>query len=130
MTRQTTEFHVALRSVEDGPLGATAAFPYDRLTVERFREAFPRARWRDDVMAWFVAGTRAERRLTTWMGREWPSALAYADSRGHDAFAFEPITSPYLDMADGFVIRTPYSRTAIAELRAVPWARWEPVLKA
>jgi hypothetical protein len=130
MSHQTTEFRVEPQSIDDGPPGATAAFPYDRLTVERFREAFPRARWRDDLKAWFVAGTRAERRLTTWMGREWPSTLAYADGRGRDAFAFDPITSPYLDVADGFVIRTPYSRAAIAELRAVPWARWDPVLKA
>ena len=32
--------------------GATAAFPFDRATVERFRKAFPRARWRDDLQAW------------------------------------------------------------------------------
>ena len=46
-------------SGEERP-GATAAFPYDRLTVERFRTAFPRARWRDDLRAWFVPGTTAE----------------------------------------------------------------------
>jgi hypothetical protein len=64
------------------------------------------------------------------MGREWSGVLAYADQRGRDAFAFEPITSPYLEIADGFVVRTPYSRTVIAELRAVPWARWDPASKA
>ncbi|MFC7555475.1 hypothetical protein ACFQU7_29485 [Pseudoroseomonas wenyumeiae] len=100
------------------------------MTVERFRKAFPRARWRDDLGAWFVPGTRAEQRLTKWMSREWSGVLAYADARGRDAFTFEPIASPYLEVAGGFVIRTPYSRTAIAELRAVPWARWDPTLKA
>jgi hypothetical protein len=46
------EFRVAPRDAADGVHGATAAFPYDRMTVERFREAFPRARWRDDLGAW------------------------------------------------------------------------------
>ena len=130
MTDETAEFRAAQQDTGDGAPGATAAFPYDRMTVERFRQAFPRARWRDDLGAWFVPGTRAEQRLTRWMGREWQGVLAYADQRGRDAFAFEPITSPYLEVADGFVIRTPYSRTAIAELHAVPWAHWDPALKA
>jgi hypothetical protein len=59
----TPEFSVAQREASDGVPGATAAFPYNRMTVERFREAFPRARWRDDLGASFVPGTRAERRL-------------------------------------------------------------------
>lgn len=124
------EFSVAQRETGDGAPGATASFPYDRATVERFREAFPRARWREDLGAWFVPGTRAAKRLATWSSREWSGARAHADQRGSDAFAFEPITSPYLEVDDGFVVRTPYSRTAIAELREVPWARWDPVLKA
>jgi hypothetical protein len=56
--------------------------------------------------------------------------LAYADQRGRDAFSFEPIASPYLETGDGLKVRTPYSRTVIAELRAVPWARWDPASKA
>lgn len=100
------------------------------MTVERFREAFPRARWRDDLNAWFVPGTKAEQRLTTWMSREWSGVLAHANQRGRDAFAFEPITSTYLEVADDLVVRTPYSRTVIIELREVPWARWDPALKA
>jgi hypothetical protein len=130
LTDEAVEFSATQRDVGDGAPGATASFPYDRMTVERFREAFPQARWRDDLGAWFVPGTRAERRLTKWMGREWSGVLAYADQRGRDAFTFEPITSPYLEVADGFVVRTPYSRTVIAELREVPWARWDPALKA
>jgi hypothetical protein len=130
MADETAEFSVAQRGADDGAPGATAAFPYDRATVERFREAFPRARWRDDLGAWFVPGTRAEKRLTTWMSREWSGVLAYADQRGRDAFTFEPIMSPYLEVADDFVVRTPFSRAVIAELREVPWARWDPALKA
>ncbi|MBP0445868.1 hypothetical protein J8J14_13915 [Roseomonas sp. SSH11] len=130
MTDEGVDFTATQQAADNGSPGATAAFPYDRMTVERFREAFPRARWRDDLRAWFVPGTRAERRLTAWMSREWSGVLAYADQRGRDAFAFEPITSPYLEVADDFVVRTPYSRTAIAELRQVPWARWDPALKA
>jgi hypothetical protein len=130
VTEETVEFSAQQQGVNDGAPGATAAFPYDRMTVERFREAFPRARWRDDLQAWFVPGTRAEKRLTKWMNREWSGLRAYADQRGRDAFTFEPIASPYLEVADGFVVRTPYSRAVIAELRAVPWARWDPALKA
>jgi hypothetical protein len=130
VTDEAVEFSATQRDAGDGAPGATAAFPYDRMTVERFREAFPRARWRDDLGAWFVPGMRAERRLNAWMSREWSGVLAYADQRGRDAFAFEPVTSPYLEVADGFVVRTPYSRTVIAELRSVPWARWDPALKA
>jgi hypothetical protein len=100
------------------------------MTVERFRAAFPRARWRDDLRAWFVPGTTAERRLRAWSSREWSGVLAYADERGRDAFTFEPITSPYLEVADDLVVRTPYSRAVITELRMVPWARWDPPSKA
>jgi hypothetical protein len=130
VTDEAVEFSATQRDAGDGAPGATAAFPYDRMTVERFRAAFPRARWRDDLGAWFVPGTRAARRLNAWMSREWSGVLAHADQRGRDAFAFEPITSPYLEVADGFVVRTPYSRTVIAELRSVPWARWDPASKA
>jgi hypothetical protein len=77
-----------------------------------------------------VPGTRAERRLSRWASREWSGVLAFADQRGRDAFAFEPIASPYLEVADGFVVRTPYSRTVIAELREVPWAAWDPAIRA
>ena len=40
------------------------------------------------------------------------------------------LRAPYLEIADDLVVRTPYSRTVIAELRAVPWARWDPASKA
>ena len=129
MADEVVEFSATQRKADDGTPGATAAFPYDRMTVQRFREAFPRARWRDDLGAWFVPGKRAERRLTAWMSRAWTGVLAHADQRGRDAFTFEPITSPYLEVAEDLVVRTPYSRTVIAELRAVPWARWDPASK-
>ena len=130
MTEATTEFTARQQEDGEGAPGATAAFPYDRMTVERFREAFPNARWRDDLRAWFVPGKRAEQRLTKWMSREWSGVLAYADQRGRDAFTFEPIASPYLEIAEDLMVRTPYSRTVIAELRLVPWAWWDPASKA
>lgn len=130
MSDETVEFSAARQDPGDGAPGATAAFPYDRMTVERFRTAFPRARWRDDLGAWFVPGKRAEQRLNLWMGRELAGVLAYADERGRDAFVFEPISSRYLEAADDLLVRTPYSRDAIDELRAVPWARWDPAPKA
>ena len=130
MTGETEQFSASQRDAIDGPPGATAAFPYDRMTVERFRAAFPRARWRDDLSAWFVPGTTAERRLNAWSSREWTGVLAYADERGRYAFAFEPLASPYLEVADDLIVRTPYSRAVVAELRQVPWARWDPASKA
>jgi hypothetical protein len=127
---ETPGFSIAAEESVDGKHGATAAFPYDRMTVERFRSAFPGARWRDDLRAWFVPGTTAERRLNRWLGREIPAVLAYADDRGRDGFTFEPIESRYLEVADDLRIRTPYSKTVVEELRSVPWAWWDGNLKA
>ena len=123
-------FSIATPEPVEGKIGATAAFPYDRMTVERFRSAFPGARWRDDLRAWFVPGITAERRLNRWLGREMAGVLAYADDRGRDAFAFQPIESRYLEVADDLRIRTPYSKTIVEELHAVPWAWWDRDLKA
>jgi hypothetical protein len=130
MSDEAEQISVMQRNADDGAPGATASFPYDRMTVERFRAAFPRARWRDDLGAWFVPGATAERRLNAWSGREWTGLLAYADERGRDAFTFEPLRSPYLEGGDDLVVRTPYSRAVVAELRMVPWARWDPASKA
>jgi hypothetical protein len=117
-------------SAADGKPGAPATFPYDRMTVDRFRESFPRARWREDLNAWFVPGTTAEKRINRWLARELSGSFAYADDRGRDAFAFEPIESPYLEAGEDMRIVTPYSRTIVAELRDVPWAHWDPDDKA
>ncbi len=119
-----------IRSSQGEKGGATASFPYDRLTVERFRAAFPRARWHEDLKAWFVPGSTAVRRLDRWLGRELNAVLAYADERGRDAFQFEPIESRYLEANEDIEIRTPYSRSVIDELRQVPWAGWDETLKA
>jgi hypothetical protein len=89
--------------------GALIAFPYHRMTVERFCEAFPRARWSDDKRAWFVPGKTAARRLDHWLAREADQALPHADAKGRDAYEFEPITSTYLEAADDLRVRTPYS---------------------
>jgi hypothetical protein len=124
------DFHIAAQKLVEGKSGATVAFPYDRLLVERFRTAFPSARWRDDLRAWFVPGTTAELRLDRWLGREMSGVLAYADERGRDAFAFQPIESRYLEVADDLRIRTPYSKTVVTEMRLVPWAWWDGYLKA
>lgn len=130
MTGETEQFNATQRQAGDGAPGAMAAFLYDQMTVERFRAAFPRARWRDDLGAWFVPGTTAERCLKVWSDREWTGVLSYADERGRDAFAFEPLASPYLEVADNLMVRTPYSRAVVAELRQVPWARWDSASKA
>ena len=56
--------------------------------------------------------------------------LTYADDRGRDGFAFQPIESRYLEVGDDLRIRTPYSRTVVEELRLVPGAWWDGDLKA
>jgi len=105
--------------------GALVGFPYDRALVQRFRLAFPRARWRDAERAWFVPGTTAERRLQRWLAREvWPG-LDLADERGRDAFAFEPIDSPYLEAGTDLRLKTPFSRTIVEILRTIAWAWWD-----
>jgi hypothetical protein len=111
-------------------LGTLAAFPYDRMTVERFREAFPRARWNDDKRAWFVPGKTAVRRLDRWLAREADQALPHADAKGRDAYVFEPINSAYLQVAEDLRVRTPYSTTVIEQMRAIPWAHWDEELRA
>ena len=45
---------------------ATTDLPHDQITVQRFRESFPRARWSDTLNAWFVPGRTAERRIGRW----------------------------------------------------------------
>ncbi len=106
--------------------GATIDLPHDRITVQRFRQAFPRARWNDRLNAWFVPGRTAESRIGRWLAETEAEADRFADEQGRDAFAFEPIESRYLEAAPAALqIRTPYSRTAINEIREIPYARWD-----
>lgn len=102
------------------------AFPFDRMTVQRFRQEFPRARWSDTRKAWIVPGKTARRRIDRWMARESARADPHAEAKGRDAYAFEPILSRYLSVdKDGFRIKTPYSRKLVEEIRQVPFSRWE-----
>lgn len=110
--------------------GVAASFPYDRQTVERFREAFPRARWNDEQKAWFVPGKTAARRIDRWLAQEAADQDAYGDQKGRDAFEFDPIRSPYLEPTGADLrVRTPYSWTVVEELRAIPWAHWDEDLR-
>ena len=106
--------------------GAYAAFPYDRDLVRRFRERFPRARWRGAEQRWFVRGTTAVQRLEAWMAQELETLDRHADAKGRDAYIFDPLESPYLTVADDLKVRTPYSRTVVEALRQIPWAHWDP----
>ncbi|WP_093234872.1 hypothetical protein [Sinorhizobium sp. NFACC03] len=107
-------------------VGATTDLPHDRMTVKRFREAFPRARWSDSLNAWFVPGLTAERRIRRWLAEMEAEADAFADEKGKDAFVFDPIESHYLEAGPAnFQIRTPYSRSVINEIREIPHARWD-----
>jgi hypothetical protein len=110
----------------DAP-GATATFPYDRITVERFRQSFPRARWSDDLKAWFIPGKTATQRFHRWLERELAGSSAHADARGRDAYIFDPIVSKYLRVHDDRLeVQTPYSRSVVIEMREVPFASWDP----
>ena len=116
---------------DDDGKSAIVSFPFDRMTVQRFRQAFPRARWSDRRKAWLVPGTTAPRRLDTWMAKEQSRSDPFAEQKGRDAYAFEPILSPYLSVEkDGFCIKTPYSRKLVDEIRQVPFARWDGYQKA
>ncbi len=106
--------------------GATTDLPHDRITVARFREAFPRARWSDRLNAWFVPSRTAEKCIGRWLAEMEAEADRFADEKGRDAFAFEPIESRYLEAAPAALqIQTPYSRTVIDEIREIPHARWD-----
>jgi hypothetical protein len=106
--------------------GATTDLPHDRITLARFREAFPRARWSDRLNAWFVPGRTAQKRIGRWLAEMEAEADRFADEKGRDAFAFDPIESRYLEAAPAsFQIRTPYSRTVINEVREIPHSRWD-----
>ncbi|TIO90345.1 MAG: hypothetical protein E5X98_03995, partial [Mesorhizobium sp.] len=77
------------------PCGAEARFPYDRAAVERFQLAFPRAGWSDELRSWFVPGKTAARRIERWLAQETAARAAHDDSKGRDAFAFDPLSSHY-----------------------------------
>lgn len=102
--------------------GAQAELEIDRATVERFREAFPNARWDDLRRAWWVPGKTAERRIARWRAIEQGKADVHADAKGRDAYAFDPIVSVYLEPGQ--------ERTVVEELRQVPYARWDDVRRA
>ncbi len=112
-------------SRSDDGHGAVVSFRYDAALIERFRERFPRARWSENTGAWFVPGSTADRRVEVWLQGELSKQLAFADERGRDAFAFDPIESEYLEAGRDLVVRTPFSRTIIEQLRRIPWASWD-----
>jgi hypothetical protein len=110
--------------------GETVSFPFDRMTVEQFRVRFPRARWSETRKAWFVPGKTAARRVGRWLAELEAEADAFADAKGRDAFDFDPIESSYLELGKaGFRVKTPFSRTVVAELREIPFSRWDDDLK-
>jgi hypothetical protein len=101
------------------------AQPKETIAVARFRETFPNARWSDSLQAWTVPGKTARRRIIRWLASEDARRSPFEEDKGRDAYEFEPILSPYLQVRDhGFRVRTPYSRTIIEELRQIPFARW------
>jgi hypothetical protein len=105
--------------------GASAMFPYDRMAVERFRKNFPRARWNDELKAWFVPGKTAARRFDRWLEQEAAGSDVYADMKGRDAYLFDPVVSKYLHVHDDRLeVKTPYSPTVVNAMREVPFASW------
>lgn len=105
---------------------ATISFPFDRMTVQRFRKAFPRARWSNWSKAWIVPGKTATQRIDRWLAREASRANTFAQEKGRDAYEFEPILSAYLSVdSDGFRIKTPYSRRLVGRIRQISFAHWD-----
>ena len=89
----------------------TVSFEFNRMTVARFRETFPRARWSESLQSWTVPGTTVRRRIDRWLETEAARRNPFEEERGRDAYEFEPILSPYLSVYDrGFRISTPYSK--------------------
>jgi hypothetical protein len=98
---------------------------FDRMTIARFRQAFPNARWSEALQVWTVPGKTARRRIDRWLTLEDMRRSPFEEERGRDGYEFEPIYSPYLQVYDrGFKIKTPFSRTVVDELRQIPFARW------
>lgn len=112
------------------PEGAEASLEFDRMTIERFRSTFPNARWSEERKSRWVPGKTADRRIARWRALEQSRADVHADAKGRDAFTFDPIVSNYLDPQAELIVRTPYSRSVVEELRQVPFARWDDVRKA
>ncbi|WP_245447139.1 hypothetical protein [Methylobacterium sp. 17Sr1-1] len=111
--------------------GVLVAMPFDRALLARFKESFPTARWRRKLRRWFVPGTTAEQRADAWIAREISALDAYGDDKGRDAYAFEPLESPYLAaQAEALLVRTPYSRIVVDTLRTIPFAAWAPEIRA
>lgn len=130
MSHEATPDNVERTTEDDTKPGADVSFPFDRMTVERFRKRFPRARWSDSRQTWFVPGRTASGRFTRWLAEMEAEADAFADAKGRDAFDFDPIASIYLKLVrSGFHIKTPYSRTVVDRLREVPYSRWDSDLK-
>lgn len=114
------------RSNTQASIGAFLDLPHDRSTLERFRQAFPRARWSDSRNTWFVPGKTAETRIARWRAALDAEGDRFADEKGQDAFAFDPIESRYLQAEpDALLIRTPYSKSLVFEIRGIPGARWD-----
>ncbi|QKJ94725.1 hypothetical protein [Agrobacterium pusense] len=115
----------------NNPVLETVSFPFDRMTVARFRETFPKARWSDRLQAWTVPGSTARRRIDRWLASEADRKAPFEEERGRDLFEFEPILSPYLEVhGGGLRVRTPYSRAVVDELRQISFARWNGEAKA
>lgn len=106
--------------------GAWVKFPFDRGLVDRFQARFRRARFSDDRSAWFLPGKTAHDRFDRWLDRESAAHSPYDDERGRDAAVFDPISSDYIETnADELVVLTPYSRTVVEQMRAIPFAAWD-----
>lgn len=126
MSSATDQVKAVAKETESAT-GATLDLPHDRVTIERFRQAFPRARWSEQKRAWFVPGRNAHTRIGRFLARLEAKDEAFADEKGRDAFAFDPIRSRYLEAGStALLIRTPYSRRLILEIREIDGARWDP----
>lgn len=78
-------------------INETVSFPFDRMTVARFRETFPTPRWNDDLQAWTIPGKTARKRIERWLASEADRRPVFSEERGRDAFVITEITGEFVE---------------------------------
>jgi hypothetical protein len=126
------------------PVGKEFAvsFPYDRARLDDFKRQFPSAKWDGSNKRWIV-GPRTGPKAQDWAtshnaaatkaaaDRAWNAAETATKAKAAADEAAKAITSQYVTRtADGgFRVRTPYDPKIVAEIKALPGARFDGATK-
>lgn len=114
---------------------AIAKFEYDPERVQRFKQAFPKAKFNPTTKEWSVAGVTAQKRIDKWVALDADATAktVLAEAKARDAAAFDGIkvNHPYVTAGKtGYAVRTPYDPALVKILKGLPGARWNPATKA